>query len=125
MPKAQVSIEIVMATAIVLLLFFGIMIVAAQKILQSKPLIDESRRYAQCQKIAESILSARAADAIAEQTFAAEDEIRVEKNNIIIGNTSCYYFGFVEGQDSGITLARGAIKVRKAADGKIYVEQVV
>jgi hypothetical protein len=128
MHNAQVSVEAVIIIAIVLIIFLGAIILIIQKTELSKPIIDESKNFAECQKIAEAIALVQTAEAITEQTLTIENDIHIEKNNIIVGTehlTSCNYFGKIEDDDSPEKnfFHSGTIIISKTAGGKINVVQ--
>lgn len=124
MKNAQVSIEAVIVIGVSLFVFLGAILLISQKIELSKPVIDESKNFAECHKIAETISLVQSSEAVSEQTLTIENDIQIEKNNIIVGQTSCYYFGTVEGDAVGMNFTRGMIKISKDAGGKTRVSQI-
>lgn len=125
MRNAQVSIEAIIMISVLMFVLLGAILLITQKTLLSKPVIDNSKNFAECHKISETISLVQSAEAVTEQTMAIENNIKIEKNNIIIGETSCYYFGKVEGDTTELPFSRGTIKIRKDARGKTYVTQIV
>ncbi len=125
MQNAQVSIEAIILITVLLFVLLGAVLLITQKTLMGKPVIDNSKNFAECHKIAETISLVQSAEAITEQTMTIDNGIKIVKNNIIIGETSCYYFGAVEGDATGFNLTRGTIKISKDARGKTHVTQIV
>ena len=127
MEKAQASLETAIAVAIILVIFWGVLIIAIQKTVLGEQTIAENRRFAACQGISETISSIQATEAITDQNIILEDDAIIKQNNIVLGEfgkTSCNYFGTIEGQETGISLSRGTIKISKDAGGKTRVTQI-
>jgi len=120
MRNAQVSIEAMVLISVLLIALLGSIIIITQKLAISKPIIDNSKNFADCQKIAETIAFVQSAEAVTDQNITVDNDLNIIKNNIIIGETSCYYFGKVEGDATGVLLSRGTIKISKDAGGKVH-----
>ncbi|HLD58520.1 MAG TPA: hypothetical protein VI977_02670 [archaeon] len=133
MHKAQVSVEAMVAMIILFFVLLGAIVVIIQKNALAEPFVQESKNFAECSKISEAIMLVQSAEAVTEQTLAIENPIRMEKNNILIGETSCHYLGAVVMPDppnpdisdaTGFDLQNGKIKISKSPGGIISVSQV-
>lgn len=116
--------EILVVVIIVSIIFLVFAVIINTKSVLGNDLVEANKSLAECQRISNIITMVQAAEAEAEYTVDIDFSIIIAKNNILVGNISCFYYGEIENQDVEQTFNPGTILVAKDSEGIVRVTQV-